>query len=64
MAEPSVGDRSERSDKVTVRQAWAVVLAITAIAALVIIEFAFTTANPSSSIDGTTATSSQYIGAP
>ncbi len=43
------------------RQAWAVVVAITLIAALIIIDFAFSTANPSSSIDGNTATSSQYI---
>ncbi len=59
--DPSVGDRSERGDAATMRQAWAVVVAITLIAALIIIDFAFSTANPSSSIDGNTATSSQYI---
>ncbi len=59
--DPSLADRSGQPDRATRRQALIVVLAITAIAALIIIEFAFTTANDSSSINGTTATSSHFI---
>ncbi|MBW3610646.1 MAG: hypothetical protein KY438_03840 [Actinobacteria bacterium] len=59
--ESPVGDRSGRPDRATTRQAIIVVLVITAIAALIIIELAFTTANDSSSINGRTATSSQYF---
>lgn len=44
------------------RQAIMVVLAIGAIAALIVIQFAFSTANDNQSVDGTTATSSQYVG--
>jgi hypothetical protein len=43
------------------RQAITVVLAITLIAALVVIQFAFSTSNDTQSIDGSTATSSQYV---
>jgi hypothetical protein len=59
--EPPVGDRSGRDDRATARQALAVVLVLTLIATLVILDFAFSTANESSSINGRTATSSQYI---
>ena len=62
--EPSVGDRSERPDRATKRQALIVVLAITAIAALILVEFAFSTANDVSSINGRTATSSHYLDGP
>jgi hypothetical protein len=44
------------------RQAVIVVLVLTALAILVIVQFAFSTANDRQSIDGTTATSSQYVG--
>lgn len=43
------------------RQAWIVVLTITLIAGLVIAQFSFSTANDSQSVDGSTATSSQYV---
>ncbi len=59
--ESAVGDRSGRPDRAVTRQAIIMVLVLTVIATLIIIEFAFTTANDVSSIDGRTATSSQYI---
>jgi hypothetical protein len=59
--DPGVGDRSGQPDRATARQALFVVLAITAIAALILIEFAFSTANDASSINGRTATSSHYL---
>lgn len=43
------------------RQAWTVVLALTLIATLVIVEFAFSTSNDTQNVDGTTASSSRYV---
>ena len=60
-SDPGVGDRSGQPDRATSRQALIVVLAITAIAVLIIVEFAFTTTNDVSSINGRTATSSHYL---
>jgi hypothetical protein len=52
--------RAEQQRSAT-RQAIIVVLALTLVAALVIIEFAFSTSNDSQSVDGPTATSSEYV---
>lgn len=45
----------------TRRQGLTVVLAITVIAALIIIELAFSTSNTNFSVDGNSVTSSQFI---
>jgi hypothetical protein len=54
-------ERTAERQRSATRQAVAVVLALTLIAALVIIQFAFSTSNDSQSVDGPTATSSQYV---
>lgn len=53
--------RGEESSRVTRRQAITVVLALLVIAALIIIDLAFSTANTPFSVNGRTATSSQFI---
>jgi beta-lactamase regulating signal transducer with metallopeptidase domain len=53
--------RRGEQQRATTRQAWTVVLVITLIAALAIAQFAFSTANDNQSVDGSTATSSQYV---
>ncbi|CAN5162627.1 hypothetical protein BH24ACT1_BH24ACT1_05130 [soil metagenome] len=53
-------DRAAQQRAAT-RQAITVVLAITLIAALVVIQFAFSTSNDTQSIDGSTATSSKHV---
>lgn len=53
--------RHDESSAVTRRQGMLVVLAITVIAALIIIDLAFSTANTNASIDGRTATTSQFV---
>jgi hypothetical protein len=62
---PTVSDddtvRRGKQQRAATRQAWTVVLVITLIAALVIAQFAFSTANDNQSVDGSTATSSQYV---
>ena len=52
--------RAEQQRSAT-RQAWTVVLVLTLLATLVIVEFAFSTANDNQSVDGPTATSSQHV---
>jgi flagellar basal body-associated protein FliL len=59
--ETAAEQRRAAQQRSATRQAIIVVLALTLIAALVIIEFAFSTANDSQSVDGPTATSSQYV---
>ncbi len=69
MSETSTPERQENEaeehraaqQRAATRQAVTVVLAITLIAALVVIQFAFSTSNDTQSIDGSTATSSQYV---
>ncbi|MBW3575293.1 MAG: hypothetical protein KY450_10550 [Actinobacteria bacterium] len=63
MAEGEAGmaARHDESSAVTRRQGMLVVLAITVIAALIIIDLAFSTANTNASIDGRTATTSQFV---
>ena len=43
------------------RQAWIVVVTLTVITTLVIVQFAFSTANDVQTVDGRKATSSQYV---
>ena len=59
--EPSVAERSEEPAPATFRQAVVVVAVLTLIAAGIILNLAFSTANTPSSVDGRTATSSQDV---
>ena len=59
--EGDIAERSSESSRVTRRQGIVVVLVLTAIAALVILDLAFSTSNTSFSVDGRSATSSQYL---
>lgn len=54
-------ERTAERQRSATRQAVVVVLALTLIVTLVIVEFAFSTFNESQSVDGPTATSSQYV---
>ncbi len=54
--------RSDEPSAVTRRQGLVVVLALTVIAALIIINLAFSTANTAASVDGRSATTSEFVG--
>lgn len=60
-SEPGIADRSEQPSRDTGRQAMMVAVTLGVLAALVIITLSFGTATASQSIDGCTATSSQWL---
>ena len=63
---PTTGDASDEAAghdsrlRSATRQAWIVVITLALITTLVVVEFAFSTANDVQTVDGRTATSSQY----
>lgn len=54
--------RSDEPSGVTRRQGLVVVLVLTVIATLIIVNLAFSTANTAASVDGRSATSSEFVG--
>ncbi|MDP9419906.1 MAG: hypothetical protein M3P53_07140 [Actinomycetota bacterium] len=60
--EAGMAARSDEPSAVTRRQGLVVVLALTVIAALIIINLAFSTANTAASVDGRSATTSEFVG--
>ncbi|MBW3644880.1 MAG: hypothetical protein KY441_05180 [Actinobacteria bacterium] len=59
--EPSVANRSEEPAPATFRQGVVAVAVLAVIAAIIILNLAFSTANTPSSVDGRTATTSQHV---
>ncbi|HEV2811290.1 MAG TPA: hypothetical protein VGV93_12950 [Acidimicrobiales bacterium] len=63
---PTTGDASEEAvrhdarQRSATRQAWIVVVTLAVITTLFIVQFAFSTATDVQTVDGRTATSSQY----
>ena len=60
-SDEGIAERSDESSRVTRRQGLTVVLAIAVIAALILVDLAFSTDNTNFSINGRSATSSQFI---
>lgn len=60
-SEHGIADRSEQPSRATVRQAVTVAVTLAVLTALAVITFSFGTATASQSIDGCTATSSQWL---
>ena len=64
---PTTGDASEEAaghdarQQSATRQAWIVVVTLAMITTLVVVQFAFSTANDVQTVDGRKATSSQYV---
>lgn len=56
-----MAERSNESSRVTTRKAVIAVMTLTVLAALLILNFAFSTSNTPQSINGRTATSSQDL---
>ena len=60
-SEHAIADRSEQPSRATVRQAVTVAVTLAVLTALAVITFSFGTATASQSIDGTSATTSQWL---
>ncbi len=59
--EPGMAGHSNESPRLTTRKAVIAVVTLIVLAALLILNFAFSTSNTPQSINGRTATSSQYL---